>query len=181
MPKVKNTLTLTEINELFYAEDSKLKWKVSRISSKRKIGDIAGTDRDGFYKQVGIDFKQYLVHRILYQIYNGIENLDNSVVVDHINHIPSDNRKENLRVAEFFENSANRVINYNSTSGIKGINKVKQTNKYGDVYYYWRASFNHLGKVHKKNFEHSQDGLEKAKEWLTSTRLEICGEFACDG
>ena len=46
---------------------------------------------------------------------------DENFVVDHINHIPYDNRKENLRICTLSQNGMNKSKQSNNTSGYTGI------------------------------------------------------------
>lgn len=60
-------------------------------------------------------------------------NLNNSnYVVDHINRNTLDNRRINLRVADYQENSFNRGIRSDNTSGVIGVDFNKRAKK-------WRA------------------------------------------
>lgn len=50
--------------------------------------------------------------------------------VDHINHNPLDNRKENLRICSNMQNNWNKGKQKNNTSGIKGVCFLKNCNKW---------------------------------------------------
>lgn len=50
--------------------------------------------------------------------------------VDHINHIPYDNRKSNLRITTTAQNQMNSIISSRNTSGVKGVNWSKSENKW---------------------------------------------------
>ena len=59
--------------------------------------------------------------------------------IDHINHIPYDNRRENLRIVSVPQNQMNSKISLNNTSGVKGVNFDKNNNK-------WRSRISVNGK-----------------------------------
>lgn len=65
---------------------------------------------------------------------------DNNLIVDHINHNKSDNRKTNLRICTQKENTRNSVLNKNSVSGIIGVTYRKDSNK-------WRSRLRVDGKL----------------------------------
>jgi hypothetical protein len=73
------------------------------------------------YVSCKIKGKTVYLHRLLM-------NPDEGMVIDHINGIKTDNRKENLRICTAIENNRNRKLNSNNTSGFKGVywNKNKQ-------------------------------------------------------
>lgn len=55
------------------------------------------------------------------KLHRYIMNMNNSnLVVDHINRNPLDNRKSNLRICSYKENSFNKSIRVDNTSGIPG-------------------------------------------------------------
>ena len=62
-----------------------------------------------------------LMHRI-------IMNPDSGLYIDHINHDKLDNRRANLRVVTQKMNMANRVLNKNNKTGVKGVQFFR--NKY---------------------------------------------------
>jgi len=93
--------------------------------------------------------------------------------VDHKNHDSLDNKKENLRVVEAGNNSANRKgANKNNGTGVRNIFWSKREN----CYY---VSIMKNGIPHKKKFE--VDEFEKAKEFAKEKRKELFGEYAGKG
>lgn len=76
--------------------------------------------------------KYIQLHRFLMKP-NSIEE------IDHINHIPYDNRRENLRIVSVPQNQMNSKISLNNTSGVKGVNFDKNNNK-------WRSRISVNGK-----------------------------------
>ncbi|SRR5258705_5905378 len=77
------------------------------------------------------------MHRIINNTSEGMET-------DHINQNKLDNRRENLRTVTKYQNSLNRSLNKNSTSGIKGVSWHK-TNKKWMVYVYQKGRQIRLG------------------------------------
>lgn len=67
-------------------------------------------EESGYYRvklrQNGV-YKHMLIHRLLAITF--IPNPENKTTVDHINHIPTDNRLENLRWATSLEQNHNRT------------------------------------------------------------------------
>jgi len=58
-----------------------------------------------------------------------IMSCPDGMLVDHENHNTSDNRRQNLRVCTRQQNNANRMLNCNSISGVKGVFK-RESGKY---------------------------------------------------
>ena len=51
-------------------------------------------------------------------------------IVDHINHITTDNRLSNLRICNHTENSRNTIVRSDNTSGYKGVSWHKASKKW---------------------------------------------------
>lgn len=110
-------------HELFRYHDGKLYWKVN-INSRGRIGDEAGSLNNKGYLRVGLKRKQYLVHRIIYEMaYGSIPDL---YQIDHVNGIRTDNRLDNLRIVTQSQNQWNSCNRKNNTSGFKGVYWHKQ-------------------------------------------------------
>jgi|6_EtaG_2_1085325.scaffolds.fasta_scaffold08028_3 hypothetical protein len=77
--------------------------------------------------------KAIKMHRVIMKTPKGMDT-------DHINGDGLDNRRENLRVCTHAENSRNRGINKNNTSGYKGVYWKKDRKK-------WAAQIRNNGKV----------------------------------
>ena len=88
------------------------------------------------------------------KLHRYIMNINNSnLVADHINRNPLDNRKANLRVCNYQENSFNKSIRSDNTSGIPGVSFHKTNKK-------WRAKikYNNLT-IHLGYFEDINEAL----------------------
>jgi len=88
--------------------------KYYKYAKKYKWGLISGYCRN---KKIG------LIHRKIIKPVEGME-------VDHIDGDTLNCRKYNLRVCSHAENSCNRKIPKNSSTGVKGVTFIKHINKY---------------------------------------------------
>lgn len=113
--------------DIFSYSDGTLKWKV-RPARRMKIGDADGYMKDYGYMRVRCRGGQYYVHRIIWEMHNG--HIPKGMEVDHINHVRTDNRIENLRLVSRLENCKNRKLNSNNTSGFNGVSWSKSDGKW---------------------------------------------------
>lgn len=96
--------------------------------------------------------------------------------VDHKNHITLDNRKDNLRMVERYNNIANRKgANKNNITRARNVHLIK---KYGGEQVYW-VQIMRKGVRYKWEFPLSQ--FKEACELAEIKRKEIFGEFAGKG
>lgn len=102
------------------------------------------------------------LHRFILNI------IDESVVVDHINHNGLDNRKCNLRVCTNAQNICNCHVPKNNTSGVKGVYYSKEKKKWTV-----QVSINHKTKYIGR-YEKFEDAVEARKK----AAKEYYGEFA---
>lgn len=103
-----------------------------------KKGDPAGGLMRNGYIHVGVKGKQYLAHRVVWEMHNGA--IPDGMEIDHINHIRSDNRIENLRLATRSDNQRNKTKNRNNNSGTTGVGWSKKDK-------IWRARIKVNGKL----------------------------------
>lgn len=98
-----------------------------------------------------------------------IMDVDNAIV-DHINGNTLDCRKQNLRIASHAQNSMNRKVSVNNTSGITGVTWKKDKEK-------WKAYITVKGKqIHLGYFK--KEELEKAILARKTAEKEYFKEFA---
>ena len=104
-------------------------------------------NKDSQYIQTRIKGKMIKLHRYIMDINNS------NLVVDHINRNSLDNRKSNLRICSYKENSFNKSIRVDNTSGIPGVSFHKINKK-------WRAKikYNNLT-IHLGYFEDINEAL----------------------
>ncbi len=88
------------------------------------------------------------------------------LVVDHINGIKNDNRRENLRICTPSQNSANQKVRKSNTSGYKGVTK----DPYG-----WMARITCNG---TREFLGIFKDKHDAGEAYNNAALKLHGEFA---
>lgn len=87
--------------------------------------------------------------------------------IDHINHNQKDNRKENLRIIEHFQNITYCKTYLNNTSGRKGVYWDKSKNRWV-VYITYNKKTHFIGRY--ENFEDAVKAREEAEQ-------KIHGEF----
>ena len=105
--------------------------------------------------------KHIKMHRVL---------LPKFKIVDHINHNKRDNRKYNLREVTDSQNSMNKGIRSNNTSGVTGVYFKKESNKWFAIITVNKKIIN-LG--YFKNFEDAVKARKEAEE-------KYYGEFSYD-
>jgi len=114
--------------------------------------------------------KIFRIHRLVALHY--ITNPDNKPQVDHINRIKTDNRVENLRWATNGENSLNKGLMENNTSGFKNISKQKSKTCKEGFYWCFRPLVNGKKKVIKVSIN-KEYLIEFAKKWYEENNYYI--------
>lgn len=89
-------------------------------------------------------------------------------VIDHVNHNPLDNRKQNLRICTYRQNSFNKKVSQNNLSGVSGVVSVKGKNRWKARIWY-KGEQIYLGQY--KTFEEAVNARKKAEQ-------KYFGEFA---
>lgn len=120
-------VTQKDLKRLFsYDCDTGLFTRLVAAGSAGKVGDIAGGERDNGYLVVWINYKSYLVHRLVWLYVHGSMPEKN---IDHINHDRKDNRIVNLRDVDQSINARNRNRKL-SKHGVIGLSLCKRTGKF---------------------------------------------------
>ncbi|MCU6682169.1 HNH endonuclease [Leclercia sp. H6W5] len=95
----------------------------------KHAGKVAGSlGKDGYIK-IRIKDKVLLAHRIAWAMHHQSE-IPDGMVIDHVNHIKSDNRILNLRVISSSSNSRNMRLSDLNTSGYHGVYFCKRRRKW---------------------------------------------------
>lgn len=152
--KAKQYPNQNEIREWFEYRNGELYWKINK-AARIKIGQLAGVVNKEKYKQVGINGKIYLQHRLIWIMFNG--DISDNMVIDHINRNKTDNRIENLRIVSRSINRLNTNSKNITTYNLAG----------GEIAYRGKYAIN--GKELSKSFDTEQ----KAIDWVTKKKSEI--------
>ena len=126
--------TLQDYKKHFYIENNELYWLVP-CATWQSIGDIAGgvwkdARHSTGYRTVTLHGIRVKVHRVMYQMYHNIEDLDPNLVIDHIDRNGLNNSESNLRLVTQTENIWNSRMQHNNTTGHKGVNWHKKNKKW---------------------------------------------------
>lgn len=125
-------LTQDRLKELFSYDPLTGVFVNLQSSGKRKAGNIAGSKHNAGYVKIFADGASYLAHRLAHLYMIGELPTEH---MDHINHIRSDNRWENLRMVGRNENNRNKRAYRQSASGISGVSwKVRESRWHAKAY-----------------------------------------------
>ena len=115
-------------------------------------GDVAGSLCGNRYIRVEVDGSRLAAHRVVWALHTGYWPPDD-MQIDHINGIKTDNRPENLRLANNSENQSS-AKSRPGRSGLRGVYWVPQMGR-------WRAKIMkgkrtiHVGYFYDKNEAHA--------------------------
>lgn len=138
-------------------------WRVKN-SWRCKIGDIAGTPMKRGYWKITVNGASYYAHRLAWFYVHGIWPAGQ---IDHKDRDKTNNKLNNLRVANQQGNSANMFRENQNTSGYKGVQWHRGAKK-------WVARVKHAGvDYHLGLFEDPK----KAHEAYCRKAAELFGEF----
>ena len=178
-------LTQARLKEVlqYQPETGEFTWIAEASSGRHKgrIGSKAGnlrgairTTNDNRYLDVTIDWNIYRLHSLAFLYMTGSFPKE---AVDHINLDKLDNRWCNLREATVKENSYNRKVQADSTTGIKGLYERKGA---------WQVRVMVNAKAYTRLFTFKKyEGAEAAKSeallYLRELRQQLHGDFANHG
>lgn len=158
------TLTVERLKEvLIYNKDTGV-FVRNTATRGHYEGSIAGCVGRRGYIQICIDKKQYRANRLAWLYMTGEFP---ELYVDHINGDTSDNRWENLRLANASQNVMNSSLHKEGTStNIKGI----YVDKNGSIHAQVVKDAVRFRKIFRE--------MSEAIAWVQEIRLNLHGEFA---
>lgn len=138
-------------------------WRIYR-SYNAVPGNIAGRRYKGRHVLVQLDGHKVPAHRVVWLIHYGKWPKQ---IIDHINGDATDNRIENLRLADYQMNAANSKVRSDNTTGLKGVYRTKYPGR-------WRAAICVMGKqIHIGTYDTKEAA---ASAYLTEAE-KYFGEF----
>lgn len=142
MSRVKNQYpSQAELRELFDYEEGHLIRKTS-TGNRARAGQRIGSDTPHGYRIARVCGKLLQVHRLIFIWHFG--EIENGLVIDHIDGNGLNNRIENLQAITQGHNINKRRMMKNNTSGFIGVTWSKQNKKYLATIYYKKGHV-HLG------------------------------------
>lgn len=137
------------------------------IFRRRRTGRVAGCATGGQRRAwiIGVKGRRYLAHRLAWYYVHGVWPVDD---IDHKDCDPSNNRIDNLRLADQTQNNGNTGLYRTNKSGFKGVHFSRHAKQ-------WRASIQFRGKM--KNLGYF-DTPEEAHKTYMAAATELFGEFA---
>ena len=161
-------------NEIIYIKELDIeikgtfRWKIPMDNGKKKIGSLAGcrTGNKKYWK-VHIFGQEILGHRLAWYMHHG-QDPGVDFLVDHKEGKTFDNSIEFLRLATDAENSQNREIGSNNTTGFKGVYLTGQKEKPYGAHIWFNGQYEKLGTF--KTIEQAALAYKKAS-------IKYHGEF----
>lgn len=159
------------LQELFSYDESSpscLRWIKTPKHGPTKAGDIAGTLNSRGYWSVSINSKDFLVHRVIWNLL--FEDIPDGLVIDHLDGDTTNNKKNNLRIVDIEVNLRNQKKYKNNSSGHTGIKIGKSSSNGRNEVYSFIAQVNiEKNKRKTKSFSWlkygKQEALRLAIEW----------------
>lgn len=119
------SISFEEVNEwVYYCPTSKTGLRRKKVCEKGRPTElhsetgslVQDSNKNPTSWSVAINGKYYKAHRLVYILHN--KNIDPSLVIDHIDGDPLNNKIENLRQVSYSENAKNRIGNYSDMTSI---------------------------------------------------------------
>ena len=108
------------------AETGQFTWMCNRKGGSARVGARAGSMRDDGYVTVRVDGRAYFAHRLAWVFVVG--PIPSGMEIDHIDHDPSNNKINNLRLVTKSGNRKNRSRDSRNKSGFNGVHWAPHAN-----------------------------------------------------
>lgn len=128
--------TQEALRDLFDYDASRGVLIYRRSVPQKKRGSIAGCKHHSGYQFVGIKYRLYMLHRLIWAWHYGA--IPVGYEIDHLDHDKTNNRIENLRLATRMENARNMPLYSKSKSGCHGV-------RWREKYSTWEVSIRSNG------------------------------------
>jgi len=138
-------------------------WRVS-TSNRSPVGSVAGTSSRG-YCTIAIDGVKYVASNLAWLYMKGTWP---ETGIDHKDQDPTNDRWDNLRLANQSQNLANSRMRHDNTSGYRGVSWRSDRGKWR-AYVVWHGKTVHCGYF---------DDIEEAVAARDTKALELHGAFA---
>lgn len=135
------------------------------IGNTRWAGKPAGSTHSSGHRNISIDGERYFAHRVIWKWMTGEEP---EFEVDHADTDKANDRWSNLRLATHSQNSINRPIRPDNTSGARGVDWNKAKGK-------WRVRIHADGRCHSVGYFVD---LESARAAYAKAAAGLHGEYA---
>lgn len=155
---------------LYYDTTSptRLRWKRAiggTNNDQRKIGEVAGTCSKEC--RLTMQGKSYISSRIIWLLFH--KEIDQSMVIDHIDGDRLNNSIENLRLISQKENMRNKTLCKKNVSGMTGVITLNEGGRQTG----WRSQYVYHGKLYYQYYRFNKYidedfALELAKDWRAS-------------
>lgn len=119
-------ITESELKSILTYDNGVFRWKET-LSSKQIKGNIAGHTNARGYTSIKIKGKNYYSHRLVWLYFNGETP---SKEIDHIDMDKTNNKIENLRECDKFQNQCNTLSRVGSMLKSKGVDFMKSKGMY---------------------------------------------------
>lgn len=137
--------------DYLYYDGEFVRWKVHIKKSRFHPGDIAGTvDGDG-YIRIALFRQSVLAHRFAWEWDSG--PIPEGMQIDHIDHVRTNNKRDNLRIVTHEQNGQNTKKSIRNTSGCVGVYWYASREK-------WWAFIGNVAKGTRKSLGYYSDWFD---------------------
>jgi len=159
-------LTAEKLREVFRYDSERGRFIWLQTGRGRRAGNLAGSLGSGGYRIIRVNGKFYPEHKLVWLAETGKWP---DGIIDHKDHVTSDNRFSNLRACTPLENQKNMRKHRDNRSGFKGVCWHRRTRK-------WHARITANGKEHSLGVHGTP---EEAAQAYDEAARRLHGAYAC--